>query len=373
MKRYFGVQTGLVAQRAFYRTNIDSVLSFCNVREWYITWRIWAIGAKGGRTHEPTRIAVLHAQDGRLNLDMSPIFEASSEAGVRAQAVEHVSFAMYYLVDGSATFGYAYGDVAASPGDLLIAFPRDSLRIHNETRNSGFHCHFSSTSVPTRVFESGTSEWSAMVEQLSNAPTGTGEALYLPNRIHIPDRDQVGGMFADLLRAQRGKAPGRAVEVRARFLLLLAFVSRVTGQVLTADTADRNPDRAGQHFVRAVDFIETEVCWAGPNRIGPSDVAAHVGVSLRYLNRIFADRSGASVGACLLRQRMKIARDMLRHGTMSIKSVAYEVGFADPLYFSRMFRRETGMSPREFSRMGRRGEHKVKGERPSNGGGTPTR
>ncbi len=49
--------------------------------------------------------------------------------------------------------------------------------------------------------------------------------------------------------------------------------------------------------------------------------------------------------------RMAEARQMLGAAGMSVKSIANELGFDDPLYFSRMFRRQTGMSPTAFRKI----------------------
>ena len=47
-------------------------------------------------------------------------------------------------------------------------------------------------------------------------------------------------------------------------------------------------------------------------------------------------------------QRMSRARQLLDSTTLGIAEVAREVGYDDPLYFSRQFRRTHGMSPRDY-------------------------
>ncbi|OEU97266.1 hypothetical protein AN217_04555 [Streptomyces qinglanensis] len=44
------------------------------------------------------------------------------------------------------------------------------------------------------------------------------------------------------------------------------------------------------------------------------------------------------------------AKRLLAGTAMTVRQVAHEVGFADPAYFCRFFRRETGASPGEFRR-----------------------
>ena len=44
------------------------------------------------------------------------------------------------------------------------------------------------------------------------------------------------------------------------------------------------------------------------------------------------------------------AERQLRYTAMSVRQVAYLLGFEDPAYFTRFFRRRAGLSPREFRR-----------------------
>jgi AraC-like DNA-binding protein len=47
---------------------------------------------------------------------------------------------------------------------------------------------------------------------------------------------------------------------------------------------------------------------------------------------------------------MSKARELLLSSTRPLFEIAQECGFEDPLYFSRIFRRETGISPRGYRR-----------------------
>lgn len=46
--------------------------------------------------------------------------------------------------------------------------------------------------------------------------------------------------------------------------------------------------------------------------------------------------------------RLSAARSLLLHSTLSIKEISEHVGFDDPYYFSRLFKKKCGVSPREF-------------------------
>ncbi|MCL2658927.1 MAG: AraC family transcriptional regulator [Acidobacteriaceae bacterium] len=78
------------------------------------------------------------------------------------------------------------------------------------------------------------------------------------------------------------------------------------------------------------------------------DLAEIAGMSVPNLFRYFRQITGATPISFLRRIRINQAKRRLVEGTDSIKEVAEQVGYADPFYFSRDFKRHTGMSPSDF-------------------------
>jgi AraC-like DNA-binding protein len=77
-------------------------------------------------------------------------------------------------------------------------------------------------------------------------------------------------------------------------------------------------------------------------------MAKAVGVSEDYLGRIFLQELGLSPMEYLNRYRIKEAKVLLSHTCASVTDVANQVGFDDPAYFSRAFRKQVGVSPRAY-------------------------
>lgn len=46
--------------------------------------------------------------------------------------------------------------------------------------------------------------------------------------------------------------------------------------------------------------------------------------------------------------RMKRAKEFLTETGLSIKAVSYETGYSDPNYFSKIFKKHTGLTPTEY-------------------------
>jgi signal transduction histidine kinase/DNA-binding LacI/PurR family transcriptional regulator/DNA-binding response OmpR family regulator len=80
------------------------------------------------------------------------------------------------------------------------------------------------------------------------------------------------------------------------------------------------------------------------------DLARHVGITEDYLTFCFRQELGTTPIEYLHRYRVNQAKRLLKNSQESITKIAMDVGFSDSGYFSRIFRRETGMSPEVFRR-----------------------
>jgi signal transduction histidine kinase/DNA-binding LacI/PurR family transcriptional regulator/AraC-like DNA-binding protein/response regulator of citrate/malate metabolism len=84
--------------------------------------------------------------------------------------------------------------------------------------------------------------------------------------------------------------------------------------------------------------------------IGREDAAQYVGVSEGYLSRCFTQETGLSLIHYLTRYRIQQAKQLLSAGVLPVTEIALKVGFSDGNYFSRAFRKETGVSPLAYRR-----------------------
>ncbi|HEX2213893.1 MAG TPA: helix-turn-helix transcriptional regulator [Mycobacterium sp.] len=78
------------------------------------------------------------------------------------------------------------------------------------------------------------------------------------------------------------------------------------------------------------------------------DVAAEVGMTPGHLTTLVRRRTGRTVQEWIIERRMAESRRLLADTDLPVAEVARRVGIADPGYFSRLFRRTHGTSPRTW-------------------------
>ena len=79
-----------------------------------------------------------------------------------------------------------------------------------------------------------------------------------------------------------------------------------------------------------------------------SGVAAAIGYNEKYLSHAFKKQFGMTFSRYLSLLRIKHAVLLMENGVTSIKNIALLCGFADPLYFSKVFAAQMGVSPKEY-------------------------
>ncbi len=81
------------------------------------------------------------------------------------------------------------------------------------------------------------------------------------------------------------------------------------------------------------------------------DVAREVGFSTYYFSRLFKQTFGMSFVDYLTKLRLETAKTMLRgQNGVSVKEVCFAVGYSEPNYFARVFKKETGLTPSEYQK-----------------------
>jgi two-component system response regulator YesN len=103
---------------------------------------------------------------------------------------------------------------------------------------------------------------------------------------------------------------------------------------------------------QALGAIERARAWIAERyreELSMEQAAEHVNLSPFYFSKLFKQHVGETFIDYVTRLRIDRAKELIAgDGELSLKEVCYEVGYNDPNYFSRVFKKVTGLSPTEY-------------------------
>lgn len=126
---------------------------------------------------------------------------------------------------------------------------------------------------------------------------------------------------------------------------LYAFVAQLLEDLHKPDDDMADFSYSQDTYVKyALDYIEHNY----QRNIKISDIAHSVGISRTYLTKCFKKKLKLSPHEYLIDYRMTLAKNLLITTDMPINQIALEVGYEDPLSFSKAFKLFTGVSPKTY-------------------------
>lgn len=181
------------------------------------------------------------------------------------------------------------------------------------------------------------------IEPAARVQNGIGARLALSPPELATARDTLTALRYELGRVSGdGDAEARTAAI-ARFAALLVDLCRAYR------SSARPESRAVLGIARAVAFLEADPA----RRADPSALAALSRMSERSFHRQFRSFTGMSPGEYSLGLRLALAERLLATTRLTVTEIAFNAGFSDGNYFTRVFGRERGMAPREYRRSAR--------------------
>lgn len=105
------------------------------------------------------------------------------------------------------------------------------------------------------------------------------------------------------------------------------------------------PIGTNENLKNAIHFLRSN--YAGD--ISIDDVAKHVGISERYMRKLFAEHLNITPVDYLNQIRINKSLELLKNTELSVKEVSFMCGFKSPQYFSRVFKSQIGITPKNTS------------------------
>ena len=81
----------------------------------------------------------------------------------------------------------------------------------------------------------------------------------------------------------------------------------------------------------------------------PKDYAEKLNITVKHINKIVTSLLNKSTSELINERIILEAKRLISHGELTIKEIAYHLNYEDYSYFSRFFKKNTGLTPSEFS------------------------
>ncbi|SCW34253.1 two-component system, response regulator YesN [Paenibacillus tianmuensis] len=104
--------------------------------------------------------------------------------------------------------------------------------------------------------------------------------------------------------------------------------------------------RDGQSQI--VDYIKSLIEERYAENVTIELIAKEVFLSPAYTSLLFKQKTGETINGFLTRVRIEKAKELLRQGSSKLYEICLDVGYSDPKYFSKLFKKITGLSPSEY-------------------------
>lgn len=107
---------------------------------------------------------------------------------------------------------------------------------------------------------------------------------------------------------------------------------------------ERHEKRYSRNIILALEYIHNNY----KKDISVQDIALEVGISEGHLRRCFKTEMSMNVVTYLTEYRLRIAKELMRNKRENVDDIWKKTGFASAQYFSYVFKKNQGMSPREY-------------------------
>ena len=88
-------------------------------------------------------------------------------------------------------------------------------------------------------------------------------------------------------------------------------------------------------------------------KISVEEIAHNTYLSTTYVTKIFKEIINDTPINYLISIRLEKAKELLREGQMTIQEISKQIGYDDPYYFSKLFKKKYGVSPSEYRKESR--------------------
>lgn len=164
-------------------------------------------------------------------------------------------------------------------------------------------------------------------------------------RPDLPLLEQSIRLLQLLEQVQTG--PANAYTGRTLHTLLVAQLSLLAGQLTTPSSQSKEKERRAVSIEQAFHQLLEEHYQAWKQ---PAQYADALAITVAHLNDTVKTITGFSPSTLIQERAILEAKRLLYYTQLNVKEIGYEVGYEEPVYFNKLFRKLSGQTPLNFRR-----------------------
>lgn len=231
-------------------------------------------------------------------------------------------YKLVFVIKGKGSLTVGDASYVLEAGDMFALFPKER------------HEYRSDPDDPWEIM------WVAFSGRISPNimdELGLTEKDYIRKNIVNPS---IKKTLTTLIHALGDREDVSRLAATGQFYVLLSYLKQAAGLMKRTSESGRSISCVEQaaRFIEQNYYIDLDV----------QTLCDYVSYSRSYLSRVFHQETGFTIPEYINKIRMENAMELLRETALPLREIAASVGIHDSFYFSKLFKKYTGRTPREF-------------------------
>ena len=260
---------------------------------------------------------------------------------------EHI---MYVVTDGELLLNESGKNISLIKGDIYIFKKGTYHKPLRATDCEYYYIHFETDSF--KELDVTENEYYSIIKSkqekylkaaLNNRRIDETLTVTLKQSYHIEDQS-LFEYIINLLKGERTFGWYISPEKQIRFSYVFADILLRLENYSATDSKTQDDAKTYDTVKKIIAFIED--CYQ--TNFTATDIERNFFITYDYANRIFKRITGCTISKYRSIVRVNIAKEKLVSTNLKINEISALLGFTDPYYFSRLFKKIEGVSPNEY-------------------------